>query len=464
MRSRLSARIIDWLGRQAAGEHMRLLLKRASAVFVTQVAGAGVMFVYGILLARWLKPEAYGLYSFATTLVLVLRILANSGLPMMLTRSVAVYGEAENWAHLKGLLHYAQRLSVGSGALTAVATGAAVVIFMPHPFGRAGSLILLALPLLCVMPVSDIAAGALRGLHQVAAGQALAALRSALYLVFLLCGFWISGQMTAGAAIILRIAAEAVGAALALIWLKRHLPSGLKTVAAAFEVKSWRQGQLGFMAIEAMYLIYLQIDILILGFMRPMADVGVYRMAANLSFILTFAASLANSSLGPLAASTWATGRKAELADAARRMSRISFLLTLSIYIAVLIALPLFIGILGKDYSSLGVPLVVLGLGQVIVSLMSSAPALVLMTHGERNGAWSVGASAACNLVLNLALIPLFGMAGSAIATAVSTVLQALFYTWFAYRRTGVSGAAIDDARLMRWLYKARAAVNGRAK
>ena len=87
----------------------------------------------------------------------------------MLQRSVAVYGEAKNWAHLKGLLQYALKLSVGSGALTALLTAIAVLIFMPHPFGKTGGLILLALPLLCLMPVSESAAGALRGLHHVAA-------------------------------------------------------------------------------------------------------------------------------------------------------------------------------------------------------------------------------------------------------------------------------------------------------
>ncbi len=394
--------------------------------------------------------------------MLVLRLLANSGLPLTLTRSLAVYGETQNWAHLKGLLQYALKMSLGMGALTALVTAAVVLIFMPHPFGRTGSLILLSLPMLFVTPISDVGAGALRGLHRVATGHATATIRSALYLVLIVCGFLVLGHMTASTAIILRLIAEALGAAFVLLWVMRLLPADLKTTAAAFEVKTWRQGQLGFMAIEAMYLIYLQIDILILGFMRPMADVGVYRMAANLSFILTFAASIANSSLGPLAASTWAAGRKAELADAARRMSRISFLLTLSIYIAVLIALPVFISILGKEYRDIGLPLVILGLGQVITSLMSSAPALVLMTNGERNGAWSVGASAASNLVLNLALIPFLGMAGSAIATAISTALQALFYAWFAYRRTGVSGAAIDDERLILWLNKARALIRMR--
>ena len=444
---------------------MQLLLKRASAVFLTQVAGAGVMFIYGVLLARWLKPEAYGFYSFAITLVLTLRILASSGLPLMLTRSVAVYGEARNWPHLKGLLEYALKLSLGAGTLVALILAAAVLLFAPHPFARTGSLILLALPLLCLTPVSESAAGALRGLHQVAAAQATSTIRAVLYLVLLLASFLILGQMTAGSAIILRVAAEASGAVLVLIWVMRHLPADLKSSAPAFDIKTWRKGQLGFMAIEAMYAIYLQIDILSLSALRPMADVGVYRMAANLTFILTFAASFANGSLAPLAASAWAGGRKDELADVARRMSRLSFVLTISIYIAMLIALPLFIGILGKGYSRIGLPLAILGFGQVVTSFMSSAPALVLMTaDGERNGAWSVGASAASNLLLNLALIPLLGMAGSALATAISTIVQTIFYARFAHSRLGVSGAALHDERLIRWIGKVRTGFAAAAK
>ncbi|MFZ1989892.1 MAG: oligosaccharide flippase family protein [Alphaproteobacteria bacterium] len=454
--SRAAGHLSDWLSRQISSPHMERLLKRASAVFLTQVAGGGIMFLHGILLARWLRPEAYGFYSFAVTLIIVLRILANFGLPLMLQRSVAVYGEAKNWAHLKGLLQYALKLSIGSGAATALVTAAAILLFM-HPTGRAGGLILLALPLLCLMPISESAAGALRGLHQVSAGQATEAIRSAIYLALIVLTYLVLRHMTASTALILRIIAEAAGAALIIMWLRRHLPDDLKTAAAAFDVKTWRQGQLSFMAIEAMYLIYLQTDILVLGVMRPMAEVGVYRMASNLTLILSFAAMIATSTLGPLAASAWSAGRKDELADVSRRMSRLAFLLTLAVYIALLTAIPVFISILGVEYSALGLPLVILGFAQVLRALLSASPSLVLMTNGEREGAWSVGASAVSNLLLNLALIPLLGMAGSAIATALSTILQTGLYAWFAYRRTGISGAAIEDKRLIAWWHQARA-------
>ncbi|HXZ66962.1 MAG TPA: oligosaccharide flippase family protein [Alphaproteobacteria bacterium] len=467
MRSRFAARAADWLSqmashlhnwltRQMSGAQMERLVKRASAVFLTQVAGGGIMFLHGILLARWLRPEAYGFYSFAVTLIIVLRILANFGLPLMLQRSVAVYGAAKNWPHLKGLLQYALKLSIGSGALTALATAAVILFLTPHPFGRTGGLILLALPLLCLMPISESAAGVLRGLHQVSAGQATEAIRSAIYLALIVLTYLVLRHMTASTALILRIIAEAAGAALIIMWLRRHLPTDLKSAAAAFDVKTWRQGQLSFMAIEAMYLIYLQTDILVLGAMRPMAEVGVYRMASNLTLILSFAAMIATSSLGPLAASAWAAGHKDELADVSRRMSRLAFFLTLAVYVALLIAIPVFISILGVEYSALGLPLVILGLAQVLRALLSASPSLVLMTNGEREGAWCVGASAASNLLLNLALIPLLGMAGSAIATALSTMLQTGLYAWFAYRRTGISGAAIADERLIAWWHHSR--------
>jgi len=315
----------------------------------------------------------------------------------------------------------------------------------------------LALPLLCLMPISESTAGILRGLHQVSAGQATEAIRSVIYLSLIVFTYLISRHMTASSAMILRIIAEAAGAALIIFWLRRYLPADLKTAAAAFDVKTWRQGQLSFMAIEAMYLIYLQTDVLILGVMRPMAEVGVYRMASNLTLILSFAAAIATSTMGPLAASAWAAGRKDELGEVSRRMSRLAFFLTLAVYIALLIAIPVFISILGVEYSALGLPLVILGLAQVARALLSASPSLVLMTNGERAGAWSVGASAVSNLVLNLALIPLLGMAGSAIATAISTVLQTVFYARFAYKRTGISGAAIADERLIAWWHQARA-------
>ena len=451
----IAARIGLWLRQQLAADHMRFLVKRASAVFFAQIAGAAVAFLSGILLGRWLGPEAFGRYSYAITIIIVVRIAANLGLPMLTMRTVAIYQGNKDWPHLKGLLRYAAVSTVAGGVGAALLTAAVLIAFTPHAFSQTGLLTLMALPLLLFLPISETAAGAIRGLQHVSLGQSSELARSFLYLIALVLALLWFRDLTASSALILRIAAEALGAAVTLAVLLRLLPADLRQAPVRMRIFEWRKGQLSFIVLESMFIIYQQTSILMLGLMRPMAEVGVYRMAFNLSLVLTFASSIASVALGPLAASAWAAGKRDQLEDAATRLSRLAFALTLVLFVALLAVTPIIISILGPGFSGLMIPLVILGVNQVVRALMSAASMITLMTGSEATAAWGVAASALANIVLNAVLIPPFGMIGSAIAMLIATTILSLFYTVLAFRRTGIAGT-VFGARHLAKLFTAK--------
>jgi O-antigen/teichoic acid export membrane protein len=163
----------------------------------------------------------------------------------------------------------------------------------------------------------------------------------------------------------------------------------------------------------------LQLDQLVLSQTVPPADLGRYAVAVSLSLLpIPFVAAIGNVAFPRLAAETSVTG-------ATRRLQRVAVLGSAGIAIGMLIPLsaaaywlvPL---VFGASYRA-SVPLlwmlvpgaVFLACGQVVGDLLRGRnhPSVV---------AWSQGIAAVFTVVLLIALLPLIGVAGAAVASTIA--------------------------------------------
>jgi O-antigen/teichoic acid export membrane protein len=74
----------------------------------------------------------------------------------------------------------------------------------------------------------------------------------------------------------------------------------------------------------------------------------------------------------------------------------------------------------------------------VIAGLVGAVGPLLNMTGHEAVGARAIAAGAVVNLILNLILVPQFGMMGAASATLVAAVVWYSLISIGIYRNTGV--------------------------
>lgn len=438
-----------WLRRQVDGELAQGLIRRGSAVLAMQIAGFAVQFLTGILLGRLLGATDYGRYAFAITLVIVFRIGVALGFPMMLLKTIAAYQGNGDWGRLLGLLRTAAVTMTTAGAVLAAAVGLAAEFLWSGGDARTRTLLMIALPLVLILPLSEAAAAAIRGLHRIALGQAPELARALLYFLALLVATFVAGiGLDARAAMILRVGAEALGLVVTVGLLLRVRPPELREAKPVYDIPAWRKGLLGFIAIDATFLVFQQIDILMLGTLRPMADVGVFRMATNLALIIQFVSIIAGIVLAPTVASAWAQGRREHLQDICLRISRVGFAATFLAYAGLMAITPLIIIVLGPDFAALTAPLAILGFGHLFRGLMPASSTVMLMTGGERDAAWGIAGGAAINTVLNLLLIPQAGIIGAACATSISMILLTLFYAVRSYQRTGIDTTIVRRLHL----------------
>jgi O-antigen/teichoic acid export membrane protein len=186
-----------------------------------------------------------------------------------------------------------------------------------------------------------------------------------------------------------------------------------------------------------------QASILILGLFVSAADVGVYRVAAQTSLLAAFGLDAVNMVVAPRFATLFARGEAERLQRLVTASARVILAFSLVVTVGfVVFGKPFLRLVFGAPYEAAYLPMVILLAGQLVNSATGSVGALLNMTRNERETAKGMAVAAASNVALNLALIPILGTAGAAMATAASLVTWNVLMWRSVRRRLGVNSLA----------------------
>jgi O-antigen/teichoic acid export membrane protein len=160
-------------------------------------------------------------------------------------------------------------------------------------------------------------------------------------------------------------------------------------------------------------------------------------MAALASQMVFLGLSAINVIAAPMISELYWHDRHAEL----RRLVRLAALGVVATAFPAVILLVVFgrpiLRLFGPAFVTGYAALVILCCGQLINALAGSVGFLMTMTGHQKQAAVIVAVTATLNVALNLLLIPPYGMAGAAAATAVTTAawnLAMLAYVWTVLR------------------------------
>jgi O-antigen/teichoic acid export membrane protein len=427
-------------GKGLKGQLMRGVIGSAGLKAVNAMLSLAV----AIVLARTLGPAGYGTYAFAFSLVSLLAVPAQLGLPSLLVRDIAKYHYLREWGLLRGLLRRATQIVIGvSLALMAGGTVAAWLL-SPDLDSEKVKTFLWALALIPLIAFGNIRGAALRGLRRVVQGQLPEqAIRPGLYLALLGAGAWF-GAMTAEGAMALRVVAATGAFVVGVVLLRRHVPPEAVAADPAFETRAWLRAILPLSLIAGMGVINRQTDIVILGLFTTSADVGIYRTATQGAELVVFLLSAVTNVIAPYVSRLYTGGE----------MERLQRLATTSARVILLLAFPvagafIFFGeeilsmVFGKEYAPGQTPLAILCVGQLFSAAAGSVGMLLNMAGYERDTARGFAVATAFNVILNIILIPPLGMTGAAIATAASLVIWNSLLCRQVWVRMGIQSTAI---------------------
>lgn len=411
------------------------LIRGGLGSFGIQALTIFVALALSIVLARALGAKGYGTYAYAYAVMGLLIVVAEAGVPTLLMREVAAAHGQQRWGLLRGALTRAWQFVLLASASVSV-VGLLVIWVMADRLSATQffttELMLLVLPLVAL---TKAIAGAMRGIHRVVVGQALEMLLRPLLvlvaggLLFLLAPALRQPQYAMAA----QLGAAAVVFLVSGRLLSRYLPAASRREPAEYHSRRWLKSALPFTLIGGAAIINNQADIMMLGFFRNAADVGTYRVAAQGATLAAFGLRAVSAVVAPHLAQLYAR----------KEMEKLQRMVTVGARVALFAALPVafafvFAGgsivswVFGAEFAASQLPLSILAVGQLIVAPLGLSGPLVSMSGFENVVFKAIWLSALGNILLNLFLIPVFGVAGAAASTAITVSLWNTFLFIFA--------------------------------
>lgn len=406
------------------------------------VLARGIGLVNAALLAHLLHPAGYGLYSYAYAIAALLAIPAQFGIPTVVTREVATAESLSQWGLGRGVIHWAHSC-IAAFSLVILAIAAGVLLSIAGDLST-GELLTyaVAIILIPVLSLDSLRGATLIGLRHVVLGQLPSnLLRPLLMLVVLLVAFLAVPTLVADPlnAMLLLVVAAIIAYLIGGAILLRVRPHELAHAKPSYAARQWSQSALPIGLNSGLQLVNQYASIVLLGIFATKAEVGQYQIAVLGASMIVMALQAVNATLSPYFARAIARDDRPALQRFMTRSAQVALLVAVpSVIIYAVFGRQLLDLFFGMAYRDAWLPLVILAVGQLVNAAVGSVGTLLYMSNHERDVVVGVGIGTVSNVVLNLALIPLFGMKGAAIATATSMAIWNLVLCGRVWRRLHV--------------------------
>jgi O-antigen/teichoic acid export membrane protein len=393
-------------------------------------------FGINVAVARLLGSHVLGQYVELVALLLVAQALAGGGLSILVTRDVAAHPEDS-----PDLLRRARRLGVVSGVVATLLFLLYVRVVLPTE-PQAPAVILAA----AILPSAWISAqeGLFMGLHLHSRITLVALVEGGVRVVasalVLLAGGGLAGLcagLTLG-----RVMALCLGERLA-----RRAGAGQPFRRPSGPLLELARAFVPFTAIVTLSILYFRQDVIVVGAMRSKSETGIYGVAATLYALALLVPNSLMAALYPRLSAAFARSRD-EFHEVSMLTTKLLTVCGVVMALGLIAVAPWIVRLLyGANYLD-AIP--VLSLLAAALPLHGANAALGQATqaaHLQNDLVWLTVCAVVVNLILNLTLIPLFGIEGAACALLASATLSTLILGWIYHR--GVSPVALRARALL---------------
>lgn len=419
----------------AQGESLDSGLAAIKVLFI-RCTGAAIAYASQVILARMLGQSEYGIFALVWVWILVLGHLSPLGISQIVCRYVPHFHARNEHDLLRGFLSSSALLVLAFVSVAGILGGAFLWYFQDLfdniyilPFAVA----LLVFPLIALQDYVENLARAFN--WQVLAIAPPYMLRHGLIALGMIGASFMGTPGTAWMAVCVTFGATLISliiqATLVFSKIKKLVPAGDKQVRK----REWLRTAFPFVFVDGTAILFSNADILILSLFVDPSEIAVYFAASRILQLVAFVPYAATAATAQRFSALNAVNDQSGLRKLARHTTRFTFVVALGAAGFIYLIAPFLLSMFGSGFGEAMPVLLVLMAGLIVQSFAGPGEDLLTMLGHERICAVSSAIALALNIALNLAFIPMYGVLGAAIATAVSIGLRSLVLTWIVKKR-----------------------------
>lgn len=397
---------------------LKSISKGALYSFLGKGTGFILDYLFILLLARFSGPAIVGLFFIAITVVNILSIFSRLGLAEGVLRFISIYNGSNEHAKAKGAFLFSTML------VLTLSTILSLLLFLnAHVFAdllnKPGLEILikafsLSLPFVALFKIFLSSFQAFHEIKYMALleGFLLPASMMAMYLLLYSMG----GKLTALG--IAYTTSYLLVCFIAFRMLQKIFGGGRALMVIDYKTLFAFSFPLTFVGLLA--LTSGQIDTLVIGWVRTAREVGIFSVSFKLSLLCVAILASVNYIFSPIIANLHNQNEMEKLEKIFKVVTRWVFVLSLPIYFILVVNSESVLRIFGAKYVAGAVPLMILCTGQLINFSTGSVGIMVTMTGKSFITLMNSLVFILFNIVLDILLVPAYGITGAASGFAVS--------------------------------------------
>jgi O-antigen/teichoic acid export membrane protein len=413
-------------------------LSKSLVSLVIKVATAGLTYGMYVILSRLLGVTEYGYFAFGLSLATILAIGANYGQQTAILR----YWPEEMVA---GRPQKAIEALRSGGAVTIVA-GLGICVLLAGVgavsagFGAEANHIYAAATLILPLALAEYWSSALRAQGSVWTALSPRDIIWRLGLPLVVVALWYAGVTLSGAGALL-LTAAVLGLSLALQYLLAGARDYEIAVGTGGLGAYWRAhgtSSRSFFLGTVLDSAALNVDIILVGLLVAPAAAGIYFNAFRTAGLLTLFMFAITLVVAPMVARHYHAGemRKAQAITALCAWA--GFVFSLAVFAGFLLFGDLILGLFGAGQEQGKLILILLSVGLLFDAATGPSRIVLMMTGHERAYVRIFGSIVVAGMLVQLAVIPVFGLVGAAVMNMIARAAAQLAIAWFAHRRIGL--------------------------
>lgn len=407
---------------QDSESNIGLIVKNAGMDGVGTAFHIIFMFASSVVITRTIGAELFGKYSLANSIFQVLGVFAVFGLNTGMVRLTSKYRARGDPSSVKGTLYSGMLISLCLSIGLVLLVMALAPLLARRAFSNVEGfdlilrVYILSLPFFGLMMVLN---GYSQGLKTLKYSVIVELITRPVVRLMAIIGLFVIGLRLFGV-IFGALISYITAAGLAFYFARKLSARDFKTAAARLVT-----GELFFYSLPLVFARFTNVIIgrsttILVGYFKDATSTGLFGAAITITPFISLSLTSFGKIFAPVISELWEKGDLVELEATFKTVTKWIFSLGFPVFLVFMLFAPTLLLVLGEEFSNAATTMRLLSLGQMVNAMVGPVGFILSMTGRQNLNLLNSVILAGLHIVLNVFLIPRYGIAGAGLAISIS--------------------------------------------